>query len=358
MAAVDSGLDPRSRRSWALPLNNPPVVPVSDVTGMRPDDLVVGVCLEGRLRAYPWWIVANFHVVNDTWLDERAGPDERWRGDHLERAPAGVGRPGGRAVVVTLCEACSSVTAFVPQTTDGTEHGLVFSCCFPTVREHFDAFGTFTMCDLKTLSRWHPAIGIARSGPLEGKRLQRLPAFIDRWADWQRDFAHSEVVVAAAETRHRPHVLDLPNVDDPEAVHSSLQAVWESEPGRRDERLAQGDLVLGVEVGDSALAIPGAAVNEAGGILHFDAGPTSAFAVRHGLRLLAFNRRVGGTLEAWTLDQDRGLVMSSSGQMFDLFGRRWPLGTEGPGLEVLASSFVAKWSAWSAFFPGSSIFAS
>ena len=63
--SLELGLSPGKKRPYMLPLNNPSVVTVDEATHLRPDDLVVGVLVAGRARAYPWWILANHHVAND-----------------------------------------------------------------------------------------------------------------------------------------------------------------------------------------------------------------------------------------------------------------------------------------------------
>ena len=49
-----------------LPLNNPGVVPVELANHMDDKDIVVGVVVNGKARAYPLWILVAYHVVNDT----------------------------------------------------------------------------------------------------------------------------------------------------------------------------------------------------------------------------------------------------------------------------------------------------
>src|SRR5436309_2717753 len=76
---------------WALPrdvyeehcrpLMDPEMVPASAAGHMRDDDVVLGLELDGEARAYPWWIMDNHHVANDT--------------------------VAGKPVVLVLCEACS-----------------------------------------------------------------------------------------------------------------------------------------------------------------------------------------------------------------------------------------------------------
>jgi len=49
-----------------LPLNNPGVVPVELANHMDDEDIVAGVVVNGKARAYPLWILVAYHVVNDT----------------------------------------------------------------------------------------------------------------------------------------------------------------------------------------------------------------------------------------------------------------------------------------------------
>ena len=52
-------------RRFILPLNNPPVVDPAEAYHVRPDDIVLGVLVGESARAYPWYLLANYHAVND-----------------------------------------------------------------------------------------------------------------------------------------------------------------------------------------------------------------------------------------------------------------------------------------------------
>lgn len=350
---TELGLSPGPRRSWALPLNNPPVVPTAEASQMRPDDPVVGVLVDARARAYPWWIVANYHVVNDTWIDADVAPGETWTGTTAEDSP---GAPLRRttAVLVTLCEACSAASAFLPAFADQPENPLVFSTTIGRVPDQYHAVGTFTMSDLQTNSRWHPLSGQAQSGPFAGRQLRRVPAVLDRWDDWRRDFPDGDVLVAADEMRRRPHVAGMPTPDDPDAAHSSLVALRATDPGRIDHRLPPGELVLGI-VGEAPapVAWPLAAIRKAGGLVAGTVDDEPCTLVAAGRwRALAFSSRVAGrdltfslaTGEPFRLVDDLGVVRN-------FFGEAEP-GTGAPPLEPVPGAYVAKWSAWSVAHPG------
>ncbi len=48
------------------PLEHPECRSAPRATHMRAEDLILGVLVSGRARAYPWWIPQNDHVVTDT----------------------------------------------------------------------------------------------------------------------------------------------------------------------------------------------------------------------------------------------------------------------------------------------------
>jgi hypothetical protein len=60
----------------------------------------------------------------------------------------------------------------------------------------YTAIGVYTICDMQTHSRWHPFAGEAKSGPLEGKHLQRIPVSVEKWSDWLATWPSTVVAVA------------------------------------------------------------------------------------------------------------------------------------------------------------------
>ena len=51
--------------------DNPATVAGKDATHMRDDDCVIGVTVDGKSRAYPYWIADKYHAINDTLSGER-----------------------------------------------------------------------------------------------------------------------------------------------------------------------------------------------------------------------------------------------------------------------------------------------
>ena len=44
-------------REYALLLNNPDTVSAEQATHLKESDLVIGLSIYGKARAYPWWIM-------------------------------------------------------------------------------------------------------------------------------------------------------------------------------------------------------------------------------------------------------------------------------------------------------------
>ena len=358
----EPGLSPRER-PFSLPLNNPGMVPAASAAHMRPRDLIVGVLVQGRARAYPWWVLRNYHVVNDTLtmsLDEA-----RVTADAVTYRPTdtweGLGHDAYLPLLLTLCEVCAGASAYVPMGPHGRP--LVFH----QVRSYgapgdYNAVGTYTICDLDTRSRWHPFTGRAMSGPLAGARLRRLPVYIDHWEDWVRAHPQTTVVDAPEELRRRAHARH-PMDDlyrDVRSMHPSAERAFSAGAAARDTRLPDHELVLGVGSGDGreSAAWVLAELAGSGGLAEVELGgqpylliaidPTRGFAFKRQLesRLLQF--RLSSAVPFRLVD-DSGSLWNEWGEAISgpLAGRR---------LEAAEDAYVATWIEWSQAHPGAELF--
>src|SRR6266567_2681042 len=123
--------------NWLQPLNKP--VWTGVYHHLRDDDPVLGLYLDRRAWALPWWIMKNPHVAN-------LGFD-------------------GRPVLVTLCPVSSSASAFRAEV-EGQR--FIFG-----VRGRYN--GTMLLADTATHSLWSPFTGVALAGTMRGAALARLP---------------------------------------------------------------------------------------------------------------------------------------------------------------------------------------
>jgi hypothetical protein len=295
---------------------------------MRPDDAVVGVVVDGRPRAYPWWIIRHYHVINDTiTIDHPGALSEAWTAHvHHPRETHKSVQPYV-PLLITLCEACSGASVFVPVVAGRIEGPLVFSQCRgdgpgPGA---FSAIGTYTICDLQTQSRWHPFSGRAASGPLAGARLERKPVFLERWNEWRAQHPDTVVLIGGTELRLRPHGSGS-DIGTP-GEHPTYRREVER-TGVEDRRLARHTMVLGV--GDrertDAVAVPLETLRAAGGLARLEVASEP----------LVFER-VGG--EPFRMRDASGSLWNDRGEAFS-----GP--NAGRSLEPAADSYLVEWSDW------------
>ena len=352
------GLSPGARRPHALPLNNPSFVQGKYARHVRPDDLVVGVVVKGQARAYPWWVVRNHHVINDTvvvnsnvLLDSEKSKVDQWT--RYERVP-----PNRRnrdlyiPLLITLCEACSGASAYVPTISDSVDNPLVFAQCRSSGNwtGDYTAVGVYTICDMQTHSRWHPFTGRARSGPLEGGQLKRVPVRVDSWKVWLEAHPDTLVVLAGGEMRMRTHVR-IPGGDmGGSATHPTLIAKIRANPEAEDRRLKRNELVMGITntEGNKSLAYPLVLLKKSGGIvqLEFD-GESYLYVVAGTYGVAVFNRKFkDNTLIFETVSNQPIQLKDQNGNIWNELGEAIQGPDKGALLSVVSDSYLAEWSEW------------
>jgi hypothetical protein len=271
---------------------------------MRPDDAVLGFELDGQAWALPWWIMKNHHLAN------------------LVLA--------GRPVMIVLCEACAGAAAF-DAVLDGRRHAF---------RVEGKYNGTHILLDDETESLWTPTGGEAVHGPLLGVRLQRLPLYQCTWSEWTALRPASLVLDGAGESR-AGHGSEFPHPD----------VRWTVAFGRlrHDDRLEDGELVLGVEAGGSHRAYPLARLHHRGPVLNDTVGGCDIviFTKPGSWLSIAFGRRVEGRTLLFRPSADE-----SSFEDVET-GTRWDItGTATAGTRVgcalpFVPSGIEKWYVWS-----------
>jgi len=311
-------LDYTSMWRFVLPLNHPPFVAAADAKHMRADDLVLGVVADGEARAYPWWIVTKYHVVNDA------------IGEH--------------PVFVAICEVCTGGAAFSPVV---DEHFLSFQLC--GIKN-----GSFEVCDWETRSRWLPFKGEAYEGPLVGRRLEQLPFVYMSWADWSAEFPSSTVVLGGEELRARAHGIRY--APGSKGIAPALLGTLHTD----DSRLEPNELVFGLvpEAGGSGKAYPLAWLRERGGLVQDEVeGRPVLVIVRGEFGAGAYVRRVGDH----TLDLDRVSTVPlemrdrETETLWTLVGTGVQNGRFAAAKLPMARGYVTEWYEWVNNFPQTEI---
>lgn len=352
------GLSPGDERPFSLPLNNPSFVQGRHVSYMSPDDLVVGVVVKGQARAYPWWVVKNYHVINDTVVVQPAmtaaglsSAEDDWS-HYVRVADNKRNRERFIPLLITLCEACSGASAYIPTTTEALDNPLVFSQCRSTGNwaGEYTAVGVYTICDLQTHSRWHPFTGKARSGPLEGGRLRRVPVSVHNWKEWLEKYPDTLVVVAGSEMRMRQHAR-VPGAEmGGENIHPNLWAKFNANPAAEDRRLKRNELVMGISnaAGNKSLAYPLTLLKQAGGVVEYEFdGESYLYVVAGSYGVAVFNRKYNGDILTFKIVSKAPLLLKDQGgTLWNELGEAVKGPHRGAHLQVVADSYLAEWSEW------------
>ena len=300
-------LSPELMRSDCQPLIDPPFVPAVAADHMVPADVVLGVEFEGDARAYPWWIMDNHYVANDT--------------------------VGGRRLVILLCPMCSTGVAFDP----------VIGGRRLTFEQRHIYNGIPALYDHQTGSVWSPYLGAAIRGQMMGTCLPVLPLRQMTWRAWRDIYPETRVLAAHLGRRDghgSGHTIGSPYIVQPMA---RLLARW-------DTRLPHNTLVLGVLTAAGQRAYPlevlrarkGVVCDELGGqpivvFLHMVEGSYGA---------LAYSRTVNERLLTFE-PGPQGPVDVETGSLWTTDGRAVAGPLSGAALEFV-NSHVSEWFIWAA----------
>ena len=226
--------------------DHPEAVPGSEAFHMRPDDYVIGVAHRDVVRAYPLWVIDNYHAIND--------------------------RMSGSPVLVASCERCQSGAAFealVP----GNEARP------PTFRAVGVLNATLVLKDLRSGTYWDHYRGVGLRGPAAGTRLPSIPAYHMEWQDWLSLHPDTEVVLPPRDPRHpdarhghgREELFARPGIDP---------AFIPTITGDIESPYPENEPVIGLELEGSVVAYPLREVQREGGVVLEETpmGPVVIFA--------------------------------------------------------------------------------
>ncbi len=143
-------------------IDNPKFVNVQDAGNFMSDsDLVLGININGDIRAYPLLILVWHEIVND--------------------------KVGGVPVAVTYCPLC-----FTNQVFNSTTIGYNRALQFGTSGKLYNS--NLVMYDRTSKSLWSQALGQSIVGKYAGLKLQRIPFDISYWKDWKRLYPNSKIL--------------------------------------------------------------------------------------------------------------------------------------------------------------------
>jgi hypothetical protein len=241
---------------------------------IAPGDRVLGVHYNGVSKAYPIDILDFHEIVNDQF--------------------------GDTPLTVTFCPLCGTGMVFYARVGDQVLNfgvsGLIYN-------------SDLLLYDRNTLSLWSQLMKTAVTGPLAGSRLVQVPAQYTTWSAWVKQYPGS--LLLSRDTGH------LRDYDDPPYQDYRRLPVVMYPTSHQDWRIPAKTWVVGVTVGEDALALPFQALDQLQGPLDIT---------------------VGGTALQVRWDRE-----ASVARVFDREGSEVP-------------STAAYWFAWVAFHPGTGLY--
>lgn len=305
---IAPGFEPELLKSMSVshPRLDAPGIRELATSRHHPEELVVGVVMDGEPRAYPLSVLNGHHVIND--------------------------QIGDYPVVLSFCIKCFSPAVFHP-----VVDGRTLS---------FQAFGvykgTFVMHDDQTGTIWTPMTGEALAGPLAGSRLEPIATEMIPTSRWLERYPTTTTI-------DRDHLL---RSSPPAPGQAILDRQWLETVSHRDHRVPPRTLVLGVVIDGEATAY---AVNGlAAPILHQDEladVPVVVLGMRGALPVVYDRRIPTGVVE---LRLQEGELVDAGGSTWDRNG----LAIEGPltGTQLeMISSRISEWYAWAANYPNTEV---
>ena len=309
-------------RPFNLPLHNPPIVGAADASFLKPEDTVLGVLLGNRARAYPWWVLANYHAVNDS----------------LNRQP----------IIVNLCEACNGGAAFLAYVDD---IALDFRPCG---LKH----GTWYAIDFQTGSYWYPFVGKAFAGPLVGRKLKRLRSYFSTWRDWVEAHPNTSVVLSSDEVRNRPHARGVDMGEKGTMDPAILERVMKLRPNPKRDWLEAYELVFGLIPTENGqpMAWTLEHLQKTTTLIQTQIGGIPVLVLlQNQYQVGAYERRLGRVeLQIESTSGDPLLMKDQLGNTWNAWGRTVS-GPDHPAELAIADGYLTKWYEWLENFPNTDL---
>ena len=299
-------------------IDDPSFVTAADAgRAMADEEFVIGLEIEGDVRAYPINVLSRHEIVNDV--------------------------VGGTPVAVTYCPLCFTGIVY-DRRVDGET--LEFGVSGKLV------MNGLVMFDRESDSLWQQILGEGITGRYKGTRLTPVAATQTTWAQW-RD-AHPETLVL---DKNGGYGSDTYTVYY-QGVQKGVLGGFES-----DDRLPAKAFVLGLIEGDEAKAYP---FEELAGnpVLNDTLAGRDlvvVFESRSGTAV-AFDRRLDGrTLTFESADDGEGGIGLRDKETGSLWSGLSGTALEGPlaGAELKQlPAFYSFWFAWSDFYVNTALFQS
>jgi hypothetical protein len=297
-------------------IDDPKFVSVSDAApDMADSEFVIGVTIEGDVRAYPINVLSRHEIVNDV--------------------------VGGTPIAVTYCPLCFT--------------GIVYDRRVDGQTLEFGVSGKLVMNDLVMYDRqsdslWQQILGEGITGRYKGARLTAVSATQTTWAQWRT--AHPETVVLDKGGRYGSDSYAGYYAAGDQGVLGGFGS---------DDRLPVKALVLGLIVDDQPKAYPFDELAD-NPVVHDRIGERDLVVVNDGRSgtAVAFDREVEGRLLTFELvERVPGDILLRDLETGSVWAGLTGKAQEGPlaGTELRQiPSFYSFWFAWSDFYVNTDLY--
>ncbi len=298
---------------------------------MRPDEQIVGLILNGDVRAYPINILSRHEIVNDV--------------------------VGGEPVAITWCPLCYSALVF-SRRVNGKD--LTFGVSGKLYQNNL------IMYDHQTESLWSQLLGQAVAGSSRGERLSLLTAVQTTWEDWRTEHPDTQVLSKPKTSNVFQGTSDAAestynySVDPYQSYYASEARGLVNRSVPEDTQVTAKRRILGLRLEDQAkayffkaLALQKAVNDSLAGVpvlVAFDAQSENG---------AAFDRRLDGRVLSFAVagEGDRLLLrdQQTGSRWNGLAGQAVSGPMEGQQLRRLPATY-AFWFAWKAHFPETQVY--
>jgi hypothetical protein len=296
------------------PLKNPDFQVTSEVNFLSPDDRVLGVNIDGSLRAYPICILNYHEVVNDLFL-------------HHE---------------IMICYAPFTGTAAAWDR--GNLKG--FASSFKTSVYIYNS--NHILFDEETASHWLPMQFECVNGSLEGFDPELFSIIETTWDTWVSMFPGSKVLSNSTGYNYNYS-------QDPYKLYRITDSIrFYTEP--IDHRLPLKDEVHGIIINDRVKIYPQTLFGDSSSVIHDNFQGLSVAVIGNNVRkfIVSYEKRIPPGTELDLSPVNDGppnvIMKDQAGNLYDLFG----LAVEGPdkGRQLIATrSLFGYWFALAAMYP-------
>lgn len=295
-------------------IDNPKFVSIEEADKFLQDaDQVVGVNINGDIRAYPLQILVWHEIVNDN--------------------------VGGTAVAVTYCPLCLTNQVF-----NRTVNGQTVE--FGTSGKLYNS--NLVMYDRTSNSLWSQALGQAILGKHSGVKLDRIPFDVAFWKEWKQLYPETKVLSKdTGSTR--------PYGADPYGDYYTNGDLY-FPVSNKDDRLGLKDIVVGLENGGQYKAYKLQQIEDTKVINDVINGKSITLLSIHPAMVRVFDSIVNGQKLDFRYDKNSTKITDKqTGSEWNLEG----IGVEGPMKDKYLTRLPFDegfWFEWVAFHPETDVY--